>query len=937
VVKLGREYPYAPPSTKLLDPKGLNSTELTNLLKSIQNKAESLAESGTVMVCEFVQIVEEFLITHNKDPAVAKLSAWEQMKAREEKEKIIKNEEKQKLESFMMISDDNGIHSSQGRSDFDDSQNTQQAYEHVQNVKLENEKVQKEIVRKIQALDLAVEGRKKRRNIEKGLEYQDGKESSDEEDDLSNDDDADDFDFDETTDPNNGTFSRYRSDFIELGLLGRGGGGEVVKVRNRLDRRIYAIKKVNLQSEQGKFAGIGKMQNAKLRREVTTISRMTHKNIVRYYQAWIENGGVLEIGSTTKKDTNSNSISIESDIGLEGVVNGNVTESSSDGFNWDKSPCLNPQNPIGSGSHIDSSSSFSLTEENSTETGESFSNDCQTTTSYEYEAKFGLQYPLHGNDFYKRLMEFQDASQEKSRNISLFEIDSSQQLKQESSNKLMYIQMEFCATTLRHLINEGSLQGMGENEVWRLIRQIIEALVYIHRQTIIHRDLKPGNIFLTSTSGESNIRLGDFGLATTTQRKIKAVESSTENEVEKPCVSINDSRNIEPQNPVGTIGSITGGVGTAFYCAPEQEFGENSYDMKVDIFSLGVIIFEMFHPPFSTQMERAENLERLRGDRDAKGRIPMKNSCTTSDTSENSAKKNWDNNEVGGDWHRKASLRFPPDFQKSSPENCQKLILWCLEYSPENRPSAEELLATELIPRKIELEKNYLEDALQSLTNPESESNMKILEALFERAVPHHVEVSFDTDIAAKAHILSFPATGLTNHTPLESLVKGLRNLGAFNHGDILPLRSSTMSSIAISAASASLKRAKNAGNFGRAMKETDARATHRTAAVLAMSAATVAAVTGHNDGVWGADPRIVKSVCDQLIKIFEVHGAVQLKPPLLRPRDELHRAMGGPAELMNKQGVVLLLPEDLTVNFARSIGRGGGALSRIKRYDIGE
>ena len=49
-----------------------------------------------------------------------------------------------------------------------------------------------------------------------------------------------------------------------------------------------AIKKIILESEQGKFAKYGVIQNRKLRREVTTISRMTHKNIVRYYQAWVE-------------------------------------------------------------------------------------------------------------------------------------------------------------------------------------------------------------------------------------------------------------------------------------------------------------------------------------------------------------------------------------------------------------------------------------------------------------------------------------------------------------------------------------------------------------------------------------------------------------------------------------------------------------------------
>merc|ERR1711957_593600 len=77
------------------------------------------------------------------------------------------------------------------------------------------------------------------------------------------------------------------------------------------------------------------------------------------------------------------------------------------------------------------------------------------------------------------------------------------------SNSIMYIQMEFCSTTLRQLIDEHKLEKMEKNERWKMIRQTLEALAYIHKKKIIHRDLKPDNIFLDS---EHNIRLGDFGL-----------------------------------------------------------------------------------------------------------------------------------------------------------------------------------------------------------------------------------------------------------------------------------------------------------------------------------------------------------------------------------------------------------------------------------------
>lgn len=49
-----------------------------------------------------------------------------------------------------------------------------------------------------------------------------------------------------------------------------------------------------LLSEQGKMNKVGKLENSKLRREVTTISRMTHRHIVRYYQAWVEGADKIE-------------------------------------------------------------------------------------------------------------------------------------------------------------------------------------------------------------------------------------------------------------------------------------------------------------------------------------------------------------------------------------------------------------------------------------------------------------------------------------------------------------------------------------------------------------------------------------------------------------------------------------------------------------------
>jgi translation initiation factor 2-alpha kinase 4 len=122
-----------------------------------------------------------------------------------------------------------------------------------------------------------------------------------------------------------------------------------------------------------------------------------------------------------------------------------------------------------------------------------------------------------------------------------------------------------------------------EEEIWRIFRQIVEGLNHIHSQGIIHRDLKPGNIFFDSSG---NVKIGDFGLATSS-----ATQIVTNFSIETGDASLHDE-------------SLTVGVGTPFYLAPEQNKVGTHYNQKVDIYSLGIIFFEMCYP-FSTAMERS--------------------------------------------------------------------------------------------------------------------------------------------------------------------------------------------------------------------------------------------------------------------------------------------------------------------------------------------
>ena len=260
---------------------------------------------------------------------------------------------------------------------------------------------------------------------------------------------------------------------------------------------------------------------------------------------------------------------------------------------------------------------------------------------------------------------------------------------------------------------------------------------------------------------------------------------------------------------------------------------------------------------------------------------------------------------------------------------------------------AEELLSSDLLPRKIELEQRYLEEALELLTNSQSESYLvcltcsrqrfrkhpalfahitvviqEILRAFFGRNTPDVVEWTFDTDIAARANSFYTQSVGgKKSSSASEELIKAIGDIRA-GAIDASTFQSLAMNASSLVAATSALKRAKHAGHLGKGGKVMLKRATQRTAGILAMRAATSAAVTGALDGVHGADPLVVERICSDLRTLFQCHGAVRFRCPLLRPRPDSTQegvVVGGPAEVINSRGNVLLLPEDLTAPFGKS------------------
>ncbi|OQR66098.1 eukaryotic translation initiation factor 2-alpha kinase 4-like [Tropilaelaps mercedesae] len=431
--------------------------------------------------------------------------------------------------------------------------------------------------------------------------------------------------------------SRLKTEFQILEFLGSGGFGLVLKVRNKLDSRIYAIKQIPLDSSN-------KHLNRKINREVMLLSRLNHENVVRYFNSWIEVVD-LKTESASEPELSPKKSNLFSSVLNQAEANFEAPPMKDASVEWSVSL-----------SHV-------------------IPNNMAESSESSEDELFGIGHKSESSDI---MFEHSTGDQASSKSEESIQAKGANPALQA---QYMFIQMEFCEKkTLRSAIDDGLYKDV--DRMWRLFREIIEGLGHIHQQGIIHRDLKPVNIFLDS---DDRAKIGDFGLATTA-RAAKPEEGDV---VKSPDFG-SENR--------------TGKVGTELYTAPESET-EGVYTQKVDIYSLGVIFFEMCYP-CHTKMERARNLANI----------------------------------------RLQIIKLPQDVDDHLSQQQMHLVQWLLQHDPSKRPTSIDLLSSDYLPPPIIEEAELNEMLRHTVSNPQSKTYKKLLGSLFNQPISPVGEFTFDMD-----------------------------------------------------------------------------------------------------------------------------------------------------------------------------------------------
>lgn len=356
--------------------------------------------------------------------------------------------------------------------------------------------------------------------------------------------------------------------------------------------------------------------------EAKTLAQLSHPNIVRYYNSWIELDEPTTAGKPLEETFQSFLLQLPNSGNCRksypGLDDGSLSES------------------------IDSSiTAITFTEYNLTSDADQFGDDASDDAT--------------DNDFVGENENFPFGE----------DVVSTQRLLT-NQRVTLYILMELCSTTLQEYLDQR--RKVDETVSLQIFTQILLGVQYLHEKNLMHRDLRPSTIFIFQQANEEEqgniVKIGDFSVSTD---QVPYLFTKGQTEAGLPMDTSEDDR-IQTQFSSGDY----------TYASPEQRRGAHC-SQSTDIYSLGIILFALFHDCRHNQERAFKELRR---------RV------------------------------------LPSDLLLSYP-NVASIILWLMSPEPDDRPSATTVLNSKLFknkthPEHVFIPRKDLEDLDKKLQIQES-------------------------------------------------------------------------------------------------------------------------------------------------------------------------------------------------------------------------
>ncbi|KAJ5067968.1 eukaryotic translation initiation factor 2-alpha kinase 1-related [Anaeramoeba ignava] len=420
----------------------------------------------------------------------------------------------------------------------------------------------------------------------------------------------------------------YSSNFREICKIGEGPNGAIYSSKNVIDGKEYAIKKIPLVSQNLKEA----------LEKVKKIATLSHPSIVRYYSTWLDFweetvsfSRSSSINDLTQSESDSEILSNESDLFSSKSFN----KSHQNSFNFPNDDHSTPkirknsrfsqentdendgntQNSINNGLFTDDSNDvfyrqkipkfsqnllenledvefiedenkeviFNQTENDKNKFKKKKIQKSKSRTKSNSRTKSKENHNFQETIFCNEDVEQNQKDQELTENVGIMierfsEAFISRQHKVISEKKcdfVLFIQMEFCDfNNLASWNRINQVNGINFIAVKNVFQQILQGIEYCHQRKIAHFRLKPENIFV-NPSRSNKVKISDFGIST-------GISYGEENWGMKNK-----------------------------YISPEQLENSQNCSQKSDVYSLGIILFELLYP-FTSQEENKKLILKLR-------------------------------------------------------------------------------------------------------------------------------------------------------------------------------------------------------------------------------------------------------------------------------------------------------------------------------------